>query len=130
MKRAIPQAVVSALGVWLMFAPAVLGYVGTAAATNHRLIGPTIAAVGFVATSEITRSLRWVNVACAVWLLVSPWVLESSTAATITSVVVAVAVGLLAPLGKPNPARFGGGWSSLWRPERLADADPDAVRRS
>lgn len=113
MKRALPQLAVFALGVWLMFAPAVLGYTGSAAATSDRLAGPAIAAVAFVAASAITRSLRWLNAPAALWLLVGPWVLGYPTAAAVNSVVVGVLVGLLTPLGKPDPGRFGGGWSVL-----------------
>ena len=120
MKRALPSIVVFALGVWLMAAPSVLGYVGTTAETSDRLVGPVIAAFGFVAASEITRSVRWVNVIAAAWLVIGPWLMGFPTDAAVNSLVVGLVVAVLTPLGKPNPDRFGGGWSSLWKPERLA----------
>lgn len=120
MKRALPHVIVCLLGVWLMAAPAVLGYVGTAAETSDRLVGPTIAAIGFVAASEITRSVRWANLVAAAWLVAGPWLIGAPTAAAINSLVVGLLVGALSPLGKPDTDRFGGGWSSLWKPERLA----------
>ncbi|HUH06228.1 MAG TPA: SPW repeat protein [Egibacteraceae bacterium] len=116
----IPQAAASLAGVWLMAAPAVLGHSGTAAADSDRLVGPLIAAVGFVAASEITRSLRWLNLPAAVWLIVAPWVLGFPLAAAVSNLMAGAALLALTPLGPPDPTRFGGGWSSLWDEQRLA----------
>ena len=113
MRRAFPQIAVSALGVWLMFAPAALDYAGTTAASSDRLVGPTVAAIGFVSASAITGSVRWLNLLSALWLIVAPLVLAFPMAATVNSVFVGLLVGALAPLGKPDPHRFGGGWSTL-----------------
>ncbi|MGH7966442.1 MAG: SPW repeat domain-containing protein, partial [Candidatus Binatia bacterium] len=41
------------LGVWLMVAPAVFGYVGTAS-TNDRIVGPLVASFAMIALSEAT----------------------------------------------------------------------------
>jgi hypothetical protein len=45
------------VGMWLMAAPAILGYGGTAA-TNDWIIGPRAATIAAVAASEVLRSLR------------------------------------------------------------------------
>ena len=124
MSRALPQLVVFALGVWLMAAPSVLGYTGTSAETSDRLVGPVVAAFGFVAASAITRSVRWVNLLAAAWLLIGPWLLGFPADAAVNSVVVGLLVAVLTPFGSPDPDRFGGGWSSLWKPERLARRRP------
>lgn len=125
-KRALPQMVVVVLGLWLMAAPAVLGHAGTTAGSSDRFVGPLIASIAFVAASEITRPMRWANVAAAVWLVVAPWVLGFPTAAALNDLIIGLAVGALSPLGKADTkGRFGGGWKSLLHPEELPDA-PDA----
>ena len=118
--RALPQMIVVLLGVWLMAAPAVLGHVGTTAGSSDRVVGPAIAAIAFVAASEITRPIRWVNLLGALWLIVGPWLLDFPTAAAINDLIVGVAVAALAPLGKADTtSRFGGGWRSLLHPDQL-----------
>lgn len=114
--RALPQLVVFALGVWLMAAPAVLGYAEVSAGSSDRLIGPTVGAIGFLAASEILRSLRWLNLAAAAYLIVAPWVLGFPAAAVANDVVVGLLLVGLSPLGRADPGRFGGGWRALSRP--------------
>ena len=122
LKRALPHIVVVALGLWLMAAPAVLGHVGTTAGDSDRLVGPLIASIAFIAASEITRPVRWVNLAGAVWLVVAPWIFGFPMSAAINDVIVGIAVGVLSPLGKADmKGRFGGGWSALRRPKELPD---------
>lgn len=101
------------LGVWLMAAPAVLGY-GAAAATSDRVAGPIIASVSLVAASAIARGLRWLNLLPAAWLLGFP------TDALVSSVAVGGVVALLTPLGRADPDRYGGGWRALFDTKRLA----------
>lgn len=126
LKRALPHMIVVVLGAWLMAAPAVLGHVGTTAGSSDRLVGPLIAAIAFVAASEITRPVRWANVVLALWLVAAPWVLGFPMSAAINDVIVGIAVGVLSPLGKADmQARFGGGWSALRHPKQLPDVRSD-----
>ena len=105
-----------ALGVWLMAAPAALGY-GAAAAVNDRIAGPLAAAFAVVAMSEATRPLRWAGAPLGIWLLAAPWVLGYSGAApTVNNLLTGAALVLLAPLGGSIRSRLGGGWSYLWHP--------------
>lgn len=121
-KKALPQMIVVVLGLWLMAAPAVLGHTGTTADSSDRFVGPLIASIAFVAASEITRPMRWLNPAGALWLIVAPWVLGFPITAAVNDLIVGLAVGALSPLGKVDTkARFGGGWKSLRRPEELPD---------
>jgi hypothetical protein len=121
------QVVSALLGVWLMAAPAALGY-GDPARTNDRIVGPIVASLAVVAIWEVTRGLRWVNVVCAAWLLVAPWVLGEGTTAAVNSVAVGSLLLALAFVGGSRRQRFGGGWASLWRePERPARS---ATRRA
>jgi len=102
-----------ALGVWLMAAPAVLGY-GGAAATNDRIVGPLAAALSVVALFEVTRPLRWLALPLGLWLLAAPLALEHTAAATCSDLLTGAALVALAPLGGRVRSRFGGGWSALW----------------
>jgi hypothetical protein len=102
-------------GVWLMFAPAMLDY-GDPAATSDRVAGPALAAIGFLSAFAITRGLRWLNVVTGAWLVVGPWLLAFPTEALVNSVVIGLAALAIAPWGKPDQGRYGGGWAVLWRP--------------
>ncbi len=103
------------LGIWLMAAPAVLGYADPAR-TNDRIVGPVAATFAAIAAWEATRSVRWVNVVLGLWLLVAPWVLGySELDAYLNSLAVGTLMALFAPVRGKITQRFGGGWSSLWK---------------
>jgi hypothetical protein len=102
------------LGLWLMVAPAMLGYAGAAAASD-RIIGPLAASVATIALTEVMRPLRWVNLGLGFWLLAAPWVLGYATAATLNSSVVGLSIAVAATVRGRIQERFGGGWLSLWR---------------
>ena len=106
------QVLNTVLGIWLMVAPAVLGY-GGPGAMNDRVCGPLAAGFALIAMHEVTRPLRWIILPVGVWLLVAPWVLGYGTAAAVNSVVVGLLLTLLAPWGGRVRHGFGGGWSSL-----------------
>jgi hypothetical protein len=73
--------VLSALiGIWLIFAPAVLGS-SAYAANSDRLIGALIVTVAAVSTAEVVRAFRFLNCLFAVWLVAAPWVLTGTSAA-------------------------------------------------
>lgn len=112
------QVVLVVTGVWLMCASAVLGY-GGAAATSDRIAGPALAAIAFLAAFAITRGLRWCNLVAGVWLVAAPWLLNFPVDASVSSLVCGVGALVLAPIGSPEPERFGGGWIALRRTDRL-----------
>ena len=115
------QAVNAALGVWLLAAPAVLGY-GGPARTNDRIVGPLAAGLAVIAIWEVTRPVGRANLALGLWLLAAPWLLGYPAVATVNSIVVGLALGALALApGSYRPGRFGGGWSALWRADRAAE---------
>lgn len=109
------QIINAALGLWLMAAPAVLGY-DSPAADNDRIFGPAIATFAIVAWWETTRAVaRW-NLPLGLWLIAAPWILGySATAATVNSMAVGLLVAVLSlVMGTFRPERFGGGWSAIW----------------
>ena len=108
------QVVNALLGVWLLAAPAVLGY-GDPARTNDRIVGPLAASLAAIAVWEVTRPLRWANLAFGLWLLAAPWLLNYETTATVNSTLTGVLFAALSLVrGTYRPERFGGGWAALW----------------
>lgn len=117
------QILSALIGVWLMFAPAVLSHSGTTLASFDRGIGPAMAAVSFVAAAQITRSVRWLNLPLAAALAIAPWFLDASTASKASSVLSAVAVLALTPWGRPDQREYGNGWTTVWRDDELPGFD-------
>lgn len=118
----ISRIVTAASGLWLMLAPAVIGY-GGAAENNDRLIGPIIAALALVAIWEVVRPVRWAVIPFGAWMLFAPLVLDYPGATAWFSAIGSGVVALASTLPQAGDAsRFGGGWSSLWR----KDAGPAA----
>jgi hypothetical protein len=112
------QLVNTALGVWLMAAPSVLGY-GDPARTNDWVVGPLAATFACIALWEATRAVRWWNLPLGVWLVVAPVVFGYPTLPFVHSVVAGlVMVGMSCVRGELRKS-FGGGWRALWRPELL-----------
>ena len=104
------------LGLWLMAAPAVLGYTDPAW-TNDRIMGPIAAGSAFIAIWQLMRPLRWIGLVVGAWLLAAPWILGYGAAPTVNSLVVGLLLAVLAFLGAKTSKRFGGGWMSLLRSE-------------
>lgn len=102
-----------AVGIWLMAAPAVLGYNGTVAADHDRMAGPLLASFACIAIWEITRSLRRVNTVIGAWLLAAPWFLGFPPAATVSSMAAGAAVVGLSLVRGNLTHDFAGGWKSL-----------------
>ena len=112
-----PRIVNILIGIWLMIAPAVLGYEGSAA-KNSWIVGPLAASVAIIAIWETTRSLRYLNVLLGLWLLLAPWVLQfESTRALWISLIAGVVMIAVALVRRPIQQRIGGGWSVLWKGE-------------
>ncbi|MGH9243907.1 MAG: vitamin K epoxide reductase family protein [Acidimicrobiales bacterium] len=85
----------TAIGLWLMAAPAVLGTTGGAADSDH-MIGALVACVAVIAMAEIGRTLRLINIAFGAWLALAPMLVDGGTASyTISSIVSGVGVAIL-----------------------------------
>src|SRR5690606_3775586 len=118
------QVINALLGVWLMAAPAVLGY-GAPAATNDRIVGPVAASFAVIAWWQATRPTRWVNLPLGLWLVAAPFVLGyDATAPLVNSLVVGAALAALSLVRGTVDARFGGGWRAVWgrRPAHEGEA--------
>ncbi|MEX2584345.1 MAG: hypothetical protein WD766_13835 [Gemmatimonadota bacterium] len=102
------------LGVWLMAAPAVLGY-GAPASTSDRLVGPIAASFAIIAIWEATRAVRRVNSAAGVWLVIAPFLLGFGRTAMINSMLVGISMLILSRVRGEVSGSYGGGWRALWR---------------
>lgn len=100
----------TALGIWLMAAPAVLGY-GDPAQTNDQIAGPIAATFAIIAIWETTRALRWCNLLVGLWLLLAPWILGGYPGeAMMNSLAVGVLMIALALVRGKIEKTYGGGW--------------------
>jgi len=109
----IAQGVGAIGGLWLMGAPALLGYTDRWASDLHRVIGPLIAAVAIIALWEVTIAVRWPNVVLAAVLVVAPIFGGHPAAAAITGVVTGLAIAVATPFGGCVHHPIGGGWRAL-----------------
>jgi hypothetical protein len=97
-----------------MAAPAVLGSAG-AVRTNDHVVGPLVLSAAIIAVSEVTRPVRWVNVALGLWLILAPWVLGAEQKALANSTVVGLLlIGFALVRGRVRHS-VGGGWAALWQ---------------
>jgi uncharacterized membrane protein len=89
------------LGLWLMFAPDVLGSTGPAAHSDH-LVGALIVTAAVIALADVGRAVRFINVLFGAWIIASPWLLGGATGSTMwNDLIVGVLVILLSfPRGK------------------------------
>ena len=73
----LPKALIlsTAIGVWLMFSRLTFDNAGAMANSDH-LVGALVVTFSIIAWAEVARSVRFVNVAFGLWLIVAPWLLE------------------------------------------------------
>ena len=95
------------IGIWLMASPATFGTSGTAADSNH-LVGALVLVVAVVATAEVVRLGRFLNVVAGAWLVVAPWILDGAdpAAQVITTLAGAALIVLSLPRG-PQREHYG-----------------------
>jgi len=98
------------LGMWLMFAPAVFQTTGKAADSDH-LVGALIVTFAVIATAEVGRAVRFINILFGIWLIIAPFTLNGfTTTALVNGIVVGIAVILLSlPRGRIRGEY--GGWN-------------------
>lgn len=99
----------AALGVWLLFGPAVFQTQGVAADSDH-LAGALVVVIAAIATAEVIRVARFLNVLCGAWIVAAPWLLDGFTpGARWSGVLVGVALILLS-LPRGTVREHYGGW--------------------
>jgi nucleoside-diphosphate-sugar epimerase/uncharacterized membrane protein len=97
------------LGIWLMFSRLVFGTELPMADSDH-LVGALVVTTAVIAMAEVTRPIRFVNLAFGVWLIAAPWILHgASPTASVASVIAGVLlVALSLPRGRRSPEHYGG----------------------
>lgn len=97
----------TAIGVWLMAAPSVLGTGGSAASSDH-LVGALAVCVSVIAMAEIGRSTRFINVLFGAWLVVSPLLVVGGSAnSTVSDIIAGLALIALALPRGPIREQYG-----------------------
>jgi hypothetical protein len=109
----IAQVVAAGIGMWLMAAPAAIGYEGTAAADVDRILGPIAASIAIIAIFQATRNVRRANFLLAGLLLLAPFALGYPLAAAVNSVACGLIIGGLSFVRGRITKANGGGWRAL-----------------
>jgi nucleoside-diphosphate-sugar epimerase len=98
-----------AIGAFLMLTRVVFGSSGAMASSDH-VVGALVITVAIIATAEVARSLRFINVLFGAWLVLAPWILGgASTVAAVSSVGLGLAlVALSLPRGRRSNEHYAG----------------------
>ncbi|MDQ3711699.1 MAG: SPW repeat protein [Acidobacteriota bacterium] len=96
------------LGLWLMFAPAVLGTTGRAA-DSDRLLGVFIVTFTAIAVAEVARPVRFLNMLFGAWLVAAPFLLAGFTPAAFVNGIV---VGFVLIVLSFSPGKIRGRYGS------------------
>lgn len=98
------------LGVWIMMAPAILGYEG-AVADSDNLVGALIVTFAVISMSEVARSVRFINFAFGGWMIAAPFVLGAESSAAMWNDVLAGAVLIALSIPKGDIGDDKGGFN-------------------
>ncbi|MCG3117846.1 MAG: vitamin K epoxide reductase family protein [Candidatus Manganitrophus sp. SA1] len=109
----------AAIGIWLMFAPALFGMEGgSGAADSDHLIGALVITTAVIAWAEVGRSARYLNLLLGVWLVVGTWFLSGGSTlgrwSDLLSGLLLVVLSL--PVGKIRDAYGSFNRYVVWRP--------------
>lgn len=98
-----------AIGLFLMLTRLVFGTEGAMANSDH-VVGALVITVAIIATAEVARLLRFINMGFGAWLIASPFLLEgASAAAAAADVIAGVALIVLAlPRGRRSEEHYAG----------------------
>ena len=103
------------LGIWLMAAPQLLSYHGTAADNDH-IIGPVVTSFAIIALSGCTRSVGKYNIPLGVWLSFAPWVLDyDKDISIVNDIVTGVLIIIFALFKRTTNDQYGGGWTYIFK---------------
>ena len=104
-------ALSAAIGLWLLFTRLTFGSEGGMANADH-VIGSLVLTVVSLAAAEVARPLRFLNLPLGAALLVTPFLYEAGTAATVNSLACGLALIVLSIRRGPISERYGS-WNRL-----------------
>ena len=113
LRGAWPQMLLTVVGLWLMAAPAMLGYAGRPEDVD-RLLGPLVVSVGVVASAGAVRGVRWLALPLAVCEVLAPFVWGYELVPAANAVVSGALIGVLAAMRGRVEDSYGGGWRALF----------------
>ena len=95
------------IGIFLMLTRLLIGTGGSMANTHH-VVGALVVTVSVIATAEVARAVRLLNLPLALWLLVAPFLAkEGSTLDMAVSVALALAIAALSlPRGRRSKEHY------------------------
>lgn len=98
---------VAAVGLFLMLTRLFIGTTGSIANTHH-VIGALVITVAVIATAEVARALRLLNLPLAAWLLAAPWLTDNPSAVDLAvSAIAALAIAALSlPRGRRSKEHY------------------------
>lgn len=101
------------IGALLMLTRLLLGTGGSMANSDH-VVGALVITVAIIATAEVARAVRFVNVGFGAWLLAAPFLLEGAgtTAAIVSPILGLALIGLSLPRGRRSDEHYAG-WDRL-----------------
>lgn len=120
-RRILARSAAVVIGIWLMVAPAVLGY-GSPAADVDRILGPVAGGIAFVAIWAVAHPIRWATVPAGALLVAAP-VLGYPLEAAVSSILSGLAIIALAFVGGDPSGSYGGGWQAIWKGRRRTYAE-------
>ncbi|MBX3540463.1 MAG: NAD-dependent epimerase/dehydratase family protein [Chelatococcus sp.] len=97
------------IGILLMTTPLLFGTNPPLSFSDH-VTGCLVILVAVTAMAEVTRAVRFANLALGAWIAVSPFVLDGGAAtATVANVLIGLLlIGLSLPRGRRSDAHYGG----------------------
>jgi hypothetical protein len=114
------QLLVAVLGLWIMASPDVMGYEGPERLNNH-IVGPLIVSAAVIALAETTRAVRWVNVVLGCWLVLAPVMLHYEPLHIgVRTWLLGITIAGLSWFPGEKRSLQGGGWSALWKHQKLS----------
>jgi nucleoside-diphosphate-sugar epimerase/uncharacterized membrane protein len=96
------------VGVVLMFSRLLFGADGSMADSDH-LVGAVLITIAGIATAEVARSVRFLNVPLGLWLIGSPWLLSGVTPGQGWYAIACglLVIGLSLPRGRRSEHHYG-----------------------
>lgn len=112
-----------ALGVWVMLSPTIFGTSGIMADSSH-LVGSLIVSFTVIATAEPARTIRFLNIPLAVWIIVAPWFVAGVPTIAAINASVAGALVLVLSIPRGPIADHYGGWERYVTLESVSRLNP------
>lgn len=111
----------TAIGIWLLFAPALFGIdTRSASADSDRLVGALVITIAVIAWAEVGRPARYLNLLLGAWLAAGTWFLSGGSTVSRWSDLLSglLLIVLSLPVGRIRDAYGRFDHYVVWRPGR------------